>query len=261
MGRGSSKAGTITASGGTSLPPATNFVAPPTPQQIANGNVLPTGGVAFDDFMQMTDDEKAQVIQDALSTGTPLFLDDSGLQRFAYFTGMSDKPTVVTDRQLDSMGGEEIFRTVHDAYDRQKDIGYTANDICDQIAYGDFTMYSDSGGSAHGKAIYFAADYYDSAQYGTGTNSDRMMRARITGGRSIGENAITQQYQRALNNGNSVAQACRRAGYDSAVQIYALSQGYSVINADYGSYRMILNRGALTVSDTYKTNPRRHRSW
>ena len=144
MGRGSSGAGVGVGSGGGVLPAATNQVIPPSPQQVAQGNVLPQGGVAFSDFEKMTDDQKADVVDKALRTGVPIFLDDSGLQRFAYFTGMNGKPTIVADSQLDKMQGHELFRTVNDAYDSRKDIGYTANDIIKQVSSGDFTMYSDS---------------------------------------------------------------------------------------------------------------------
>lgn len=250
MGRGSSGAsGGAGGGGGGVLPRTVNQVTPPTPQQVANGNVLPGGGVAFDDFMNMTDDEKADVVDTALQTGVPIFLDDSGLQRFAYFTGMSGKPNVVSDSQLDKMSGHELFRTVNDAYDARKDIGYTANDIVKQISSGDFTMYSDSGGSAYGKAIYFASSVSSSAGYaGRGAT---MMRAKITGGKSISDSAARQAYHNAYSRGDKLAVACSKAGYDSASNLYTLAKGYDVITTS--DYHMVLNRKCLTVSSKTKT--------
>ena len=260
MGRGKSGAGagTGTKLGSSKLPPVTNQVVPPTPQQVAKGDVLPQGGVAFKDFEAMTDDQKADVIDRALRTGVPMFLDDSGIQRFAYFTGMSSKPNVVTDAQLNQMSGHELFRTVNDAYDARKDIGYTANDIIKQITGGDFTMYSDSGGSAYGKAIYFASSVPSSAGYaGRGAT---MMRAKITGGKSISHSSIMSQYRNALASGDKLAKACSRADSNSSVNLYALAKGYDVITSS--DYHMVLNRRCLTVSSqTKKGITYRTRSW
>ena len=199
----------------------------------------------------MTDDQKAQVVSMALNTGVPIFLDDSGIQRFAYFTGMSDKPTVVTDAQLDKMSGHQLFRTVNDAYDRRKDIGYTSGDIAKQIMKGDFTMYSDSGGSAYGKSIYFASSVSSSAgDAGSASQHPAMIRAKITGGKSISSNSAQTMYRNALARGDKLAVACSKADSSSRVNLYALSRGYDIITTS--DYNMVLNRRYLTVSDKIK---------
>lgn len=227
-------------------------VTPATPQQVAQGNVLPTGGIPYSQFENMTDDEKADVVTKALGAATPLFLDDSGIQRFAYFTGMSEKPTVVTDSQLNNIKGTELFRTVNDAYDPSTDIGYTSKDIAKQITHGDYTMYSDSGGSVHGKAIYFADNYNDSSYYGTSRKNPVTIRAKITSGKSISENALDNAYNSAIRRGDKLALACSNAGGSSARNLYGLAKGYDVITPSYGSYYMVLNRRCLTVSDSVK---------
>lgn len=255
MGRGSSGAGaggggTVAALGSAKLPNVTNQVVPPTPQQVAKGDVLPQGGVAFNDFEKMTDDQKADVVNKALHTGVPMFLDDSGIQRFAYFTGMSNKPNVVSDAQLDKMSGRELFRTVNDAYDARKDIGYTANDIVKQISDGDFTMYSDSGGSAYGKAVYFASSVRSSAGY-AGKNAT-MMRAKITGGKSTSYTSAQSMFSSALSRGDKLARACSQADHSSAVNLYALAKGYDILTTS--DYHMVLNRRCLSVSQKTMTN-------
>ena len=261
MGRGTSKAGggiTISVGGSSginpTLPTITTVLQPPTPQQVAQGNILPNGGVAFSEFQNMTDDEKADVINDALRTGVPLFLDDSGMQRFAYFTGMSDKPNVVSDKALDSMNGTELFRTVHNAYNRQTDIGYSAKDICDQVSKGDFTMYSDSGGSAYGKAIYFADNLGGSLAYRSGSGTNLTMRAKITSGKGVDYNTNSNNYTKALSNGDKLAKACSKAGRGDAENLYALAKGYTHVTDRYSGYNMVLNRSCLSVSDTYKNS-------
>lgn len=255
MGRGTSPGG----KSGNSLPPVTNTVTPPTPQQVAKGNVLPKGGIPFSDFQNMTDDEKADVVSKALSTGVPMFLDDSGMQRFAYFTGMSDKPTVVSDAQLDSMPGTEAFRSMNDAYSSSKDLGYSSRDIADQIMNGDFTMYSDSGGSVHGRAIYFADNYHDASLYGTGRNPVTM-RVKISGN-GISESAANRMYRNAYSSGDKLAMACSKAGSTDAANLYALAKGYDYTKADYGGYHMVLNRKCLTASNTVKPTNYGGRSW
>ena len=260
MAKGTRGGKRITASIRNAAPTVTpTQVTPPTPQQIAKGDILPKGGVAYDDFKNMTDDEKADVITSALGVGTPLFLDDSGMQKFAYFTGMSEKPNKVSDAQLDKMQGTELFRTVNNAYNRSTDIGYTSNDIAKQIMDGDFTMYSDSGGSVHGKAIYFANSYSGSAAYGNSRQNPVTIRAKITGGKSISEGQLSKQYSNALKNGDKLALACSNADHGSARNLYGLAKGYDVISDSYGYY-MVLNRSCLTISDTVKSTKGRG-SW
>lgn len=248
--------------GGGGLPGAPKVtptpVTPPTPQQVANGNVLPGGGVAFSDFEKMSDDQKADVITKALGVGTPMFLDDSGLQKFAYFTGMSDKPTVVADGKFDQVKGETLYRGVRDSYIGRADIGYSSQDIYKQICGGDYTMYSDSGGSVHGKAIYFGSNFQTGASYATSVVNAKnpiVMRAKITSGKVISENTLHSQYSAALRRGEKLALACSNAGSSSAVNLYALAKGYDAVK---GGYTMVLNRRCLTISDA--TRPARGRS-
>ena len=252
MGRGNSKV----------VPQATRVTTPttpPTPQEVAKGNILPGGGVAYDDFKNMTDDEKADVVEKALGVGLPAFLDDSGIQKLAYFTGMKEKPTVVADDALDKMSGTELYRTVNNAYNRRTDIGYTSKDIAKQITDGDFTMYSDSGGSAHGKAIYFADNFGGSAAYGNGRSDDLMIRAKITSGNVISERSLDTQFRNALGRGDKLAVACSKADWSSQKNLYALAKGYDVVQAGNG-YNMVLKRSALTVSS--KTiNPKGLTRW
>ena len=225
-------------------------VVPPTPKQIQNGDILPKGGIPFSDFENMTDDEKADVITSALGVGTPLFLDDSGMQKFAYFTGMKEKPQVVSDQQLDGMKGKELFRTINDAYNPQTDIGYTSKDIAKQISSGDFTMYSDSGGSVHGKAIYFADNYNDSSWYGDSSKHPVTMRAKIVGGKGTTESQLDSMYNSALRRGDKLALACSNAWDGSSRNLYGLAKGYDYFTA--GTNDMVLNRRCLAVSSTFK---------
>ena len=72
-------------------------------------------GVTYDQLMKMSEDEKYQTIEDILNNDNikvPSYLDDSETTKVLYALGMSNKPNVVSDAKLNSMAGEEVFRTV-----------------------------------------------------------------------------------------------------------------------------------------------------
>lgn len=220
----------------------------PAPQQVSQGNIMPKGGVPFKQFEQMTDDQKANVVTQALKQGVPAFLDQSDLQRFAYFTGMSDKPQIVTESQLNSMRGYSLWRSVHDSYNRSIDIGYTKEDIADQLMKGDYTNYSDSGGSAYGKALYFDTQ---KGSYGSGSGYAIMHAKLNPNARVISDSRADTMYSQAVRNGDKLALACSKADGYSARNLYCLAKGYDVIQEGYGrngGYHMVLNRRALIMS-------------
>lgn len=243
--------------------PTPTPVVPPTPAQVAQGNILPQGGIDFTKFETMTDDEKADVIEKSLGAPVPMFLDQSDLQKFAYFTGMKNKPDVVDDSVLDTMKGQEMFRTVHDAYNRQTDIGYSAKDITRQITEGDFTMYSDSGGSAYGKGIYFANNYYDSALYMQGNASKNLiMRAKFKdNAKVITAGQLTKQMSKDYNSGSKLAKVVMsKADGNSENGLYALAKGYDAIVNSNG-YIVVLNRRCLAISKTTKQPDLKKGTW
>ena len=228
------------------VPPNSVPVATPSPAQVAQGNIMPAGGVAFKTFETMTDDQKANVIKDALKSGTPMFLDDSGLQKFAYFTGMSDKPTVVTEAVLNSTPGKDLWRSVAPGYKGNADVGYSSKDIYNQICKGDYTNYSDSGGSAHGKAIYFDVH---KGSYGIGGKHTVMHAKLAPTANIISESKLSTMYSNALARGDKLAKACSKADHASRENLYALALGYDGKTAGYGGYHMIFNRRCLLISD------------
>lgn len=227
-------------------PPAVAPVAPPTPQQIAQGDVLPSGGTAFDEFQSMTDDEKADVITNALGQALPVFLDDSGLQKLAYFTGLSETPTIMTESQINAMPGQDLWRSVHSSYDRNTDIGYTSKDIYNQIATGAFTRYSDTGGSAYGRGIYFDIR---KGSYGSGRGYTVMHAKIMPGTKTISYNSLQSRWNTERLSGSKLSRAIMHADPASRPMIYAMAKGYSAV-IDSGGYHMILNRKAIALSDT-----------
>lgn len=226
-------------------PQVVQQVTPPTLQQIAQGNVLPQGGVPFSQFQSMTDDQKADVITNAMGQALPFFLDDSSLQRLAYFTGLNDKPTLVSEQQLNQMPGQDLWRSVHNSYDPTTDIGYTSKDIYNQIATGDFTRYSDSGGSAYGKAIYFDTV---KGSYGQGNGHTVMHAKFLSTAKTIDYSALQSAWAREAASGSKLARAINQADRASRPMIYAMAKGYDAVYNGARGYRMILNRKAIALS-------------
>ena len=212
-------------------------------------------GMTIDDLMNMPESQRYDTMADILDNPNitvPNYLDNSDTSKLLYALGMDNKPTVVDDATLDGMPGREIFRTVYEK-------GMTmpppsSEDVLDQIRNGDYTQLSGDGSSLHGRALYFATDYHDSAVYGHGWKNPAMMRAKINPNATI-------RSEGSLVNQMSSDTAWRRSkirqggmftnrGTDE-IALYAISHG---IDGWYSNtYTMMVNRGALTASKRTKS--------
>ena len=220
-----------------------------TPQQVQPNIVQPS--VKLDNFRNLTDDEKADIIDTLIKTPVPTFLAKNSFQQFTYGMKMDDKPTVVDDTTLNTMGGKEIFRTVNNSVDTTHRMRFDADEVAMQVLKGTYTRVSDSGGSVYGKGIYFADSYSDSTAYGN-TSGNIKKTAVIRG--KLNPNAKTITYsqakslaQKEIASGSKLGKALSKADTQSATSIYALSKGYDVMTSGHGYYN-VLNRGALTMS-------------
>lgn len=207
-------------------------------------------GVSYDQFMKMSDSEKYDTMDRIINDQNikvPDYLDNSITSKVMYGLGMNNKPKVVTDAQLDAMPGKDLYRTV---YDTTSPPPY-AQDILNQIRTGDYTQMSGSGGSAHGRAIYFARnDFRGSASYGNRGNNAMMMRAKINqGANMMKESTLTSMMNSDSDFGKKIS---GQHNSTDAKALYSLSHGIDGWYADYGSYNMVVNRGALTASSTNK---------
>ena len=231
MGRGSSG---LRGGGGGGTPPAPVVNTP--------------SGVTYDQFMQMSDDQKYQTMNNIISDQNiqvPNYLDPSTTSKILYGLGMNNKPTVVSDTQLDSMQGREIFRTVYESGSLPPP---TSADILDQIRNEDYTQMSGSGGSAHGRALYFATDFTDSRVYGDGERNATMMRAKINPNARI----VSETNLNSMMSADASFQRSSISGTGrDAKALYAISHG---IDGWYsGTYTMMVNRGVLTASNQNKS--------
>lgn len=252
MAKGSRGGRRAVATGGGSNSP---FIMPQaTPQQAQQilQDLLNGDTVSFDSFMSLSDDEKADAISTILKQDLPNFLDDSAMQRLLYYTEVDGKPSIVSDKSLDSVAGPDLYRTISNTYDRKTDVNYTAKQIYNQIVKGDYTRVSSTGGSAYGKGIYFADSYRGSTVYGN--SNSLVMRAKLN------SNARVVSYRNAVNgagaeirSGSKLGRVLNRMSGHDATSVWALAKGYNVVQDNNSGYHVVLDRSALSVSDRTKS--------
>ncbi len=217
------------------------------------GNAAPAkantpSGIDYNQFMAMTDAQKYQTIDDILNNSNikvPSYLDSSDTNKVIYGLGMANKPTVVSDSQLDAMPGKDLYRTVYESGSMPPP---SSAGILDQIRNGDYTQLSGKGGSVHGRALYFARDDFSgSTSYGMRGRNAMVMRAKINPNAKI---VSESKLDNDMRNDTAFHNKFFTKGYDEKA-LYALSHG---IDGWYsGSYSMIINRGALTASSQNKS--------
>ena len=259
-GRGGQRAkGSL--SGGGNIQPTLTPVPTPVPTQVDDTQQASAFSTDYNSFMAMSDDDKADVINNAVAQGVPDHLSQADFQKFIYNSGLNDKPDVVDDATLDSMNGQELFRNVNNVFDDNNDIGYTAQQIAKQVMAGRVTRTSDNGGSAYGRGIYFATTYGSSAMYGHTTGNIQktaVMRAKLNNNaKIISYNNAVNGCQKEIASGSKLGKALAKCDSASAHSIYAMCKGYNVISDGYNDYMNVLNRGALTMSSTIKPKSNR----
>lgn len=239
----------------TSIP---KVVAQPKPQtQDDDDNATPQQAnvvqpsVKLDNFRNLTDDEKADIIESLIKTPVPTFLAQNSFQKFTFGMKLDDKPTIVDDKTLDSMGGQELFRTINNSVDRTNRMKFDADEIAMQVLKGTYTRVSDSGGSVYGKGIYFGDSYGSSIAYGN-ISGDIKKTAVIRGklnanAKSISYSQAKMLAQKEVASGSKFGKALKKTDTESQASIYALSKGYDVMTSGHGYY-VVLNRGAVTMS-------------
>ena len=223
--------------------------------QVDDTQVASAFSASYDNFMAMTDDEKADFIDATIKQGVPAHLAQNDFQRFVYNSGMNEKPDVVDDATLDTMTGTEIFRTVNNVYDSKNDISYNADQIAKQVMSGRTTRVSDNGGSVYGRGVYFADNYGGSVGYGNTTGN--VKKTAVIRGK-LNNNAKVIDYSKAssgvskeISSKSKLGKTLKKCDHDSQVSIYAMAKGYNVIT-NGRSYYNILNRNAVTLSSEVK---------
>ena len=228
----------------------------PTPQPIPQPVIQPVSSADYDAFKKMTDDQKADAIMQARHTQVPVFLADNDLQKVLYGLKLNDKPTVVDDSVLDTLPGKDLFRNVNATNNQQYRIKYSAEDIAQQTIRGSVTRVSDTGGSVHGRGIYFADNYSSSATYGRirgDIKQTAVVRAKLTPtAKTISTNNAAIGVANEISRGTKLGRALSKIDYTDRTAIWSLAKGYDVMVASNG-YHVVINRSALIMSKTYKS--------
>lgn len=234
----------------------------PTPQPVQQPAPQPVQPIqqnqpsaSYDAFRKMTDDQKADVIMQARNTQVPLFLAQNDLQKVMYGLKLNDKPTLVDDSVLDTMPGKDLYRTINATNDPVNRIKYTAMDVASQTIKGSVTRVSDTGGSVHGRGIYFADDYRGSVSYGNRTgsiNQTAVIRAKLSPkAKTISTSSAASGVTREINSGSKFGKALSKIGRQDQTAIWALAKGYDAMVAGNG-YHVVINRSALIASKDIK---------
>lgn len=231
-----------------------------------SSNVTQNASGGASSFSKMSSDQQAQMITNSIGQQTPNFLSDTAFQRFMYANDFDGKPQIVDDKTLDGMTGINLFRNVNATYNSKTDVGYSADEIAQQIQLGDYTRYSDSGGSVYGRGIYFANDYGSSASYGRTTGNVKktaVVRAKLNSNAKVAyAYDLDNDINKEVKSGSSLGKALSKLDRADKRSIYALSKGYNVISADRninssGNYLAVLDRSALSISSSIKAKSRK----
>lgn len=247
---------------GVSAPTATagasaNQQTQPQPVQTDTTQQAQAFSANYDNFMAMSDDQKADAISNLASQDVPVFLANNDFQKFTYNLGLNDKPQLVDDSVLDTMNGTELFRTVNSVNDTQNRMRWDADTIASQIQRGSVTRVSDSGGSAYGRGIYFADDYRESGFYGNSKGNIKktaVVRAKLnSNAKVINYSTATSGVRNEILKGTKLGKALSKCDSASQASIYAMAKGYNVLTSGHGYYN-ILSRNAVTMSKTIKAS-------
>lgn len=247
--RGGQRAGGTISGSGNIQPTQTQQQAQQA--QVDNTQQAQAMSAQYDAFMQMNDDQKADVIDSMIKQGVPSHLADNDFQKMIYNIGLNDKPQLVDDATLNSMNGTELWRTVNNVYDRQNDISYTADQIARQVQAGRVTRVSDNGGSVYGRGIYFADNQRESSYYGNtkgNVKKTAQIRCKLNSNANIiNHSKATRGVSAEISKGTKLGKVLSKCDRHSQASIYAMAKGYNVIISGHGYYN-ILNRNAVTMS-------------
>lgn len=227
----------------------------PVPQPVVQPAPQPVISADYDAFKKMTDDQKADAITQVTKTQVPVFLAQNDLQKVLYGLKLNDKPTLVDDSVLDTMPGRDLFRTVNATNDAAHRIKYGADEIGAQIIRGSVTRVSDTGGSVHGRGIYFADSYRGSTTYGRTSGNMKqtaVVRVKLSPtAKTISTHAAATGVSAEIASGSKLGRALSRIGSTDRTAVWSLAKGYDAMVASNG-YHVVINRSALVASKSIK---------
>ncbi|MBR0075487.1 MAG: hypothetical protein IJP96_07015 [Synergistaceae bacterium] len=231
---------------------------------------LPPAGVTYDQFLQMSNDEKYNLMDKIIKDDNikvPDYLDDSASTKVIYALGMNNKPTVVSDSELDKIPGNDLYRGIRD----NSDFNISAKEIADQLKYNEYTQLSKKGSSLLGRGIYFAPnDFLVALDYASAynlVNNGLIIRAKINPnakmstvkkiGNKIKEDSMfnktflpKETREKVLNNPHFYYSIS--AVTPDSYALYAIAHGIDGWRDSTINEVIMINRRALTFSSTNK---------
>ena len=244
-------------------------------------------GVNYEEFMKMSEDERYDFMEKIINDSNivvPNYLDKSITSKVMYGLGMNNKPTVVSDEELDKIKGADLYRLV---YESPKS-SLTSKEILEQIKFSDYTQLSDKGGSAYGKGLYFTDEYGNALDYSAwgaskdypAANNPMMMRAKLKPGTSLpdiekvwSDMAVDTSFYFRPSGGSErawggIINSHGLTNHEETTSLYALSHGIKGVKAKqpgppgFETYEIaILDRSVLITSSANKSIKNAPESW
>lgn len=213
-------------------------------------NKTTPSGVTYQQFMQMSVEEREQTVVDILNNDdivVPNYLDDSATQKVMFALGMDGKPQLMSDAQLDKLPGDDLYRTVNgNKY-------LTAGEIIDQIKTGDYTRLSDSGGSAYGRGIYYANELQESLSYGYKSDAAVMRTKLLSDANIVTYGALHKDMNQTDGKFfDKISKTRKRARSEDEDALFALTRGIDGWFDKGSGYQVVLNRAKIATSKTTK---------
>ena len=227
----------------------------------SGGGASTPSGVTYDQFMKMSMDERydtmAQIIDNPDIT-VPDYLDKSVITKVMYAIGMNNKPTIVSDTELDKMKG----KVISNSFAEDETVIYrgiksaelkTGKKIAEEIINGDYTQFSNTGGSMFGRAIYFTTSF-GQAESASIDDKDKgaVVRAKVKPNANIlyMSDIKRKSYKDSSFQGKVQTKLPQYSNDDMA--LYAIANGIQGWFAHGTPYVMIVDRSALNISSTVK---------
>ena len=208
-------------------------------------------GVNYEEFMKMSEDERYDFMEKIINDSNivvPNYLDKSITSKVMYGLGMNNKPTVVSDEELDKIKGADLYRLV---YESPKS-SLTSKEILEQIKFSDYTQLSDKGGSAYGRAIYFANNFESARNYGIKQSNPLIMRVKIKpDAKFVNYNVL--EYDTFTDKRLIAIHSRKEIKGPDRIALHAIANGIDGWRVkDMDGQAMILNRGVLIASSVNK---------
>lgn len=226
-------------------------------QQPVQNAATPSGGIGA--FSKLSEQQQAQAILSAINSPalrdptTNTLMPNNTFQKLSIMQGFDNAPQMVDSATFDKASGEAIYRVVNasstDTYKAQS----MADSFVASMMLDRNTAFSDSGGSAYGRGLYFCNDLRsDISWYANGTASS-LIRAKYSANANVIKYSnVVSGVNAEIAKGSALGNALRQIGTSAdRASCYAAAKGYNVIDNGSG-YRNVLSREAIMMDWDYK---------